>query len=80
MLTGVEWIGGGRCGPTGIMRSGRHRVFIDAFTIAAAGYQRPELWLSEGSDWDVKPAHGWTAPLYWQFSGIHLARDPAAQQ
>jgi ergothioneine biosynthesis protein EgtB len=59
----------------------RHRVFIDAFAIAAVpvtageyaefvadgGYQRPELWLSEG--WDVRTAHGWTAPLYWQRAG-----------
>ena len=59
----------------------RHRVFIDAFAIAAGpvtageyarfiaagGYQRPELWLSEG--WDVKTAQGWTAPLSWQSAG-----------
>src|SRR5450830_69108 len=59
----------------------RHRVFIDAFEIAsrpvtngeyaefiaAGGYQRPELWLSEG--WDVKTAQGWNAPLYWEADG-----------
>jgi ergothioneine biosynthesis protein EgtB len=55
----------------------RHRVFIDAFSIATrpvsvaeyanfiedGGYRRPELWLSEG--WDVCTGQGWTAPLYW---------------
>ncbi len=60
----------------------RHRVFIDAFEIAsrpvtngeyaefiaAGGYQRPELWLSEG--WDVKTAQGWNAPLYWEADGV----------
>ena len=28
------------------------------------GYQRPELWLSEG--WATVQAHGWEAPLYWE--------------
>ena len=56
-------------------------MFIDAYAIrsapvtageymqfiAAGGYRRPEFWLSEG--WDVKTAHGWTAPLYWQSAG-----------
>jgi len=59
----------------------RHRVFIDAFEIAsrpvtngeylefiaAGGYERPELWLSEG--WDVRTAQGWDAPSYWCFEG-----------
>lgn len=55
-----------------------HRVFIgrveiadrlvtneeyEAF-IADGGYERPELWLSEG--WDARSAQGWKAPLYWQ--------------
>ena len=59
----------------------RHRVFIDAFDIAsrpvtngeyaefmgAGGYERAELWLSEG--WDLKTAQGWNAPLYWEAEG-----------
>jgi ergothioneine biosynthesis protein EgtB len=59
----------------------RHRVFIDAYEIAArpvtvgeyadfiadGGYRRAELWLSEG--WDTRNAQGWTAPLYWQTDG-----------
>lgn len=56
----------------------RHRVFIDACAIASrpvtvgeyadfiadGGYERAELWLSEG--WDMRNSHGWMAPLYWQ--------------
>lgn len=56
----------------------RHRVFIDAFELAArpcttaeyavfiedGGYRRPELWLSAG--WETASARGWEAPLYWQ--------------
>lgn len=55
----------------------RHRVFIDAFSLATdlvtcgqwqefiddGGYRRPELWLSDG--WATVTALGWTAPLYW---------------
>lgn len=56
----------------------RHRVWLEPFEmatrlvkageytafIADGGYQRPELWLSEG--WDLVEREGWTAPLYWQ--------------
>ena len=59
----------------------RHRVFLDAFEIAtrpvtngeflefmsAGGYDRADLWLSEG--WDTKSAHGWNAPFYWERAG-----------
>lgn len=31
--------------------------------IADGGYQRPELWLSDG--WAVVQAQGWRCPLYW---------------
>lgn len=58
--------------------SPRHRVFLNAFRIAACpvtngeylefmadgGYARPELWLSDG--WAARGVQGWTAPLYWQ--------------
>ncbi len=56
----------------------RHDVLLRPFRIASRpvtngeylefladnGYQRPELWLSEG--WDTVNAQGWMAPLYWQ--------------
>ncbi len=56
----------------------RHRVFLDAFDIATrpvtngeyadfiadGGYERHDLWLSEG--WDQRHAQGWQAPLYWR--------------
>ena len=32
--------------------------------IADGGYQRPELWLSDG--WYAVQEHGWDAPLYWR--------------
>jgi len=57
--------------------SPRHNVYLDGFRIASAlvtngeylafledgGYERPELWLSDG--WTVRQGQGWTAPLYW---------------
>lgn len=56
----------------------RHRVWLEPFTLASrnvsngeylafirdGGYQRPELWLSEG--WDLVCSEQWQAPLYWQ--------------
>lgn len=55
----------------------RHRVFQEAFEIAGRpitngeflafiedrGYERPELWLSDG--WDAVQRNHWRAPLYW---------------
>jgi len=35
--------------------------------MADSGYQRPELWLSDG--WAAVQQHGWRAPLYWQQDG-----------
>ena len=32
--------------------------------MADGGYQRPELWLSDG--WYAVQQHGWEAPLYWE--------------
>jgi ergothioneine biosynthesis protein EgtB len=34
--------------------------------IGDRGYQRPELWLSDG--WDTVCREGWSAPLYWENS------------
>jgi ergothioneine biosynthesis protein EgtB len=56
----------------------RHRVYLEPFRIATRpvtcaeylnfidqnGYNRPELWLSEG--WITMRSEGWQAPLYWQ--------------
>ena len=61
-----------------IMRHRATRVFLEPFQLASrpvtcaeyldfincGGYERPELWLSEG--WDTVQAQGWRAPLYWQ--------------
>lgn len=55
----------------------RHKVWLEPFEIgdrlvtngewlgfmAAGGYRRPELWLSDG--WAMLGAAGWQAPLYW---------------
>ena len=59
----------------------RHRVLMPAFRIASRlvtageyaefiadrGYQRPELWLSDG--WATVQREGWQAPLYWRNDG-----------
>jgi ergothioneine biosynthesis protein EgtB len=56
----------------------RHEVLLPPFALAAGvvtcgewlafmddgGYQRPELWLSDG--WATVTAAGWEAPLYWE--------------
>jgi ergothioneine biosynthesis protein EgtB len=56
----------------------RHRAFLPAFELASraatngeylafvrdGGYERPELWLSDGFAW--KQAEGVRAPLYWE--------------
>jgi ergothioneine biosynthesis protein EgtB len=58
--------------------SPRHRVFLEPFALASrlvtcgeymafmadGGYQRPELWLSDG--WAAGRLHNWEAPLYWE--------------
>jgi ergothioneine biosynthesis protein EgtB len=59
----------------------RHRAYLHAFALASRlvtngeylafmrdrGYERPELWLSDG--WAAARASGWRAPLYWQEQG-----------
>ncbi len=59
----------------------RHKVFVQPFRFATRlitcgeymafmadrGYQRPELWLSEG--WEAVQTNRWIAPLYWEKSG-----------
>jgi ergothioneine biosynthesis protein EgtB len=60
--------------------SPRHEVLLRPFQIASRavtngeylefmsddGYDRPELWLSDG--WDQVRAHDWNSPLYWEKS------------
>jgi ergothioneine biosynthesis protein EgtB len=74
---GLHWIGhaGGSFAFDNEMP--RHRAFVGAFELASRpvtngeylefiadrGYERPELWLSDG--WDVARSQGWRAPLYW---------------
>jgi ergothioneine biosynthesis protein EgtB len=61
--------------------SPRHHVYLHGFRLASrpvsngeyrafvrdGGYERPELWLSDG--WASRQAQGWTAPLYWERQG-----------
>jgi ergothioneine biosynthesis protein EgtB len=56
----------------------RHRTYLQGFALASrpvtngeylqfmrdGGYERPELWLSDG--WDARQAPGWNAPGYWE--------------
>ena len=56
----------------------RHRVWLDPFQISDelvsnanyaafiddGGYQRPELWMSDG--WSLVQQRGWTQPRYWR--------------
>ncbi|MEX2528899.1 MAG: ergothioneine biosynthesis protein EgtB [Gemmatimonadota bacterium] len=56
----------------------RHRRFLEAFALAQrpvtngeftefitdGGYQRPELWMSDG--WAILQENGWSEPFYWE--------------
>jgi ergothioneine biosynthesis protein EgtB len=64
----------------------RHRLFVEPFTvestlvscgeylefIADGGYERPDLWLSEG--WATVQANRWGAPMYWRDDGARWVR------
>jgi ergothioneine biosynthesis protein EgtB len=45
-----------------LVTAGEWQAFIDD-----GGYERPELWLSDG--WHTVCEQGWTAPLYWRRDG-----------
>jgi ergothioneine biosynthesis protein EgtB len=78
---GVVWVGHDGEGFAFDNESPRHRVFLDGFRLASrpatngeflafmadGGYERPELWLSDG--WAARQAHDWAAPLYWERDG-----------
>jgi len=74
---GVRTIGHAGDGFAFDNESPRHRVFLHPFKLAhrlvtnreflafmnAGGYERPELWLSDG--WNTRIEEHWEAPLYW---------------
>jgi len=75
---GVVWNGHEGGGFAFDNESPRHRVFLQRYQLATrlvtnaeylafladGGYDRPELWLSDG--WAARQARDWTAPLYWE--------------
>jgi ergothioneine biosynthesis protein EgtB len=77
----VAWIGHEGHGFAFDNEGPRHRVLVDSFRLASrlvtnaeyarfveeGGYERPELWLSDG--WATATAEGWKAPLYWERAG-----------
>jgi ergothioneine biosynthesis protein EgtB len=78
---GLTWIGHDGDGFAFDNECPRHRVFLNGFQLAGrpvtneeylafiadGGYERPELWLSDG--WSCRQARGWTTPLYWEKQG-----------
>lgn len=73
----------------------RHRVWLEPYAladrlvsngeykafIADGGYERPELWMSEG--WAIRSERQWQAPRYWrqewdEQKGAPQQRDPSA--
>ena len=74
---GIRWLGHEGDGFAFDNEGPRHRAFLGAFELAsrpvtnreylefmeAGGYERPELWLSDG--WAAVRERGWQAPLYW---------------
>ncbi|MDH3212258.1 MAG: ergothioneine biosynthesis protein EgtB [Myxococcales bacterium] len=75
---GLRWIGHEGRGFAFDCERPRHRVFVEAFALGSrlvtnaeylafaedGGYERPELWLSDG--WSVRQSRDWSAPLYWE--------------
>jgi ergothioneine biosynthesis protein EgtB len=77
---GLKEIGHGDNGFAFDNESPRHEVFLQSFALASRlttcgeflrfmdddGYERPELWLSDG--WNLCIKEKWAAPLYWERS------------
>jgi ergothioneine biosynthesis protein EgtB len=75
---GVYWFGHDGDGFTFDNEGPRHRQFIESFELASrlvtcgeflefmrdGGYERPDLWLSEG--WAKVQNQGWESPFYWE--------------
>jgi ergothioneine biosynthesis protein EgtB len=82
---GVRWVGHDGAAFAFDNEGPRHRVFVAAFAIASrpvnngeylrfiedGGYDRPELWLSDG--WAARKSAGWAAPLHWHRDGPGFA-------
>jgi len=78
---GVLEVGHGGAGFSFDNERPRHREYLEPFELARrlvtcgeylefmqdGGYERPELWLSEG--WQTRTTEGWDAPLYWERAG-----------
>ncbi len=78
---GLAWIGHDGSGFAFDNESPRHRTWLNGFQLASrlvtnaeylafindGGYDRPELWLSDG--WAARQAQGLEAPLYWAEQG-----------
>ena len=79
---GIAWVGAGSDANFAYdCEQPRHEVLIHPFRLrnrpatngewlafmADGGYQRPELWLSDG--WHCCQREGWQMPLYWQRQG-----------
>ncbi len=78
---GLRWIGYEGDGFAYDNETPRHRVFVGRFRLASrpvtnreyldfiadGGYERPELWLSDG--WKAVTSERWQAPLYWESRG-----------
>lgn len=74
---GIHEIGHAGCGFAFDNETPRHKQYLEPFQLASrpvscgeyleflqcGGYERSELWLSEG--WDTIQAQNWRAPLYW---------------
>jgi ergothioneine biosynthesis protein EgtB len=75
---GLVWVGHDGTGFAFDNESPRHRVFLQGFRLASrlvtneeylcfvddGGYDRPELWLSDG--WAARQTNSWNSPLYWE--------------
>jgi ergothioneine biosynthesis protein EgtB len=82
---GVRWVGHDGSGFAFDNEGPRHRAIFAAFEVASRpvnngeylcfveddGYERPELWLSDG--WASRQRAGWSAPLHWQRDGSGFA-------
>ena len=88
---GIKWIGHDGPGFAFDNEIPRHRVFCAPFQLASrmvtneeffafmsdGGYQRPELWLSDG--WNVVQPQEWESPLYWENVDEHLVDEHAGR-